>query len=206
MNKKAIIYDLDNTIYPVHSIAESLFKPFLELISEYPEHDAYIGKIKDDMMRKPFQVVAAEHHFSDELINRTITLLQTMTYQGEIKYFDDYPEIKNINAERFLVTTGFYNLQYSKIHGMGIEDDFAEIHVVDPLTSTKTKKDVFADIMERHHYKAEEVLVVGDDPESEIKAALALGIDTVLYDKTSRYAEHPALYKITRFSELASFA
>ena len=204
--KKAIILDLDNTIYPVQSIAESLFEPFLELLSEYPEHDADIGKIKDDMMRKPFQVVAVEHHFSDELISRTITLLQTMTYQGEIKYFDDYPEIKNINAERFLVTTGFYNLQHSKIYGMGIADDFTEIHVVDPLTSTKTKKDVFADIMERHHYKPEDVLVVGDDPESEIKAALALGIDTVLYDKTNRYAQHTALYKIASFSELANFA
>lgn len=206
MNKKAIIYDLDNTIYPVHSIAESLFEPFLELLSEYPEHDADIARIKDDMMRKPFQLVATEHHFNDELINRAITLLQTMTYQGEINYFDDYPAIKNINAERFLVTTGFYNLQYSKIHGMGIEDDFAEIHVVDPLTSTKTKKDVFADIMQRHHYKTEEVLVVGDDPESEIKAALALGIDTVLYDKTNRYVQHTALYKITSFSELSNFA
>jgi len=206
MNKKAIIYDLDNTIYPVHSIAEGLFEPFLELLSEYPEHDADIAEIKDDMMRKPFQVVAGEHHFSNELISRTITLLQTMTYQGEIKYFDDYPEIKNINAERFLVTTGFYNLQHSKIYGMGIADDFTEIHVVDPLTSTKTKKDVFADIMERHHYKPEDVLVVGDDPESEIKAALALGIDTVLYDKTNRYAQHTALYKIASFSELANFA
>jgi putative hydrolase of the HAD superfamily len=202
MNKKAIIYDLDNTIYPVHSIGESLFGPFLQLISEYPEH-ADIAKIKDDMMRKPFQIVAAEHYFSDELISRTITLLQTMTYQGEIKYFDDYPAIKDIKARRFLVTTGFYNLQYSKIHGMGIADDFTEIHVVDPLTSTRTKKDVFADIMQRHRYSAEEVLVVGDDPGSEIKAALALGIDTVLYDKTNRYAKHPALYKIASFNELA---
>lgn len=206
MNKKAIIYDLDNTIYPVDSIGESLFEPFLKLISEYPEHDVDIAKIKDDMMRKPFQVVAAEHHFSDELISRTITLLRTMTYQDEIKYFDDYPQIKKINAERFLVTTGFYNLQCSKIHGMGIADDFTEIHVVDPLTSTQTKKDVFADIMQRHNYKPQEVLVVGDDPESEIKAALALGIDTVLYDKNNRHIQHTARYKITSFSELADLA
>jgi len=206
MNKKAIIYDLDNTIYPVHSIGESLFEPFLKLITQYPEHDGDFDAIKSDMFRKPFQVVSAEHHFSDELISRTIELLQTMTYQGEIRYFDDYPAIKNIKAERFLVTTGFYNLQYSKIRGMGIADDFAEIHVVDPLTSTKTKKDVFADIMQRHNYEVSDVLVVGDDPESEIKAALALGIDTVLYDKNNCHIQHTALYKITSFNELANLA
>jgi putative hydrolase of the HAD superfamily len=202
MNKKAIIYDLDNTIYPVHTIAESLFEPFIKLINQYSEHTATIDAIKGDMMRKPFQVVAAQHNFSEDLIQRGNRLLQDMTYTGPISYFDDYPVIKTIPAQRFMVTTGFYNLQYSKIRGMGIENDFAEIHVVDPTTSAKTKKDVFADIMNRHNYTADELLVIGDDPASEIKAAIELGIDTVLYDKDNRYQQHPALYKISDFNEL----
>jgi putative hydrolase of the HAD superfamily len=203
MIKKAIIYDLDNTIYPVHSIAESLFIPFLKLIDEYNQYLDNINAIKSDMMRMSFQVVAAKYHFNEELIQRGLNLLQSITYTGPINYFNDYPEIKNIFAERFLVTTGFYNLQYSKIRGMGIENDFTEIHVVDPLTSIKTKKDVFADIMQRHNYNASDVLVVGDDPESEIKAAAELGIDTVLYDKFDRYPQ-TTLYKITDYKELVN--
>lgn len=203
MNKKAIIYDLDNTIYPVHSIAESLFIPFLKLIDEYNQYLDNINAIKSDMMRMSFQVVAVKYHFNEELTQRGLNLLQSITYTGPINYFNDYPDIKNIFAERFLVTTGFYNLQYSKIRGMGIENDFTEIHVVDPLTSIKTKKDVFADIMQRHNYNASDVLVVGDDPESEIKAAAELGIDTVLYDKFDRYPQ-TTLYKITDYKELVN--
>lgn len=203
MNKKAIIYDLDNTIYPVHSIGESLFEPFLKLINEYGEHRGNIHAIKSDMMRKPFQIVAAEHHFNPELLQRGLNLLQKITYAGPISYFDDYPVIKSIPAERFLVTTGFYNLQYSKIRGMGIEGDFTEIHVVDPLTSAKTKKDVFADIIQRYHYNASDVLVVGDDPGSEIKAAIELGIDTVLYDKFNLYPQ-TNLYRISNYNELTA--
>ncbi|XHR97354.1 HAD hydrolase-like protein [Mucilaginibacter sp. UC70_90] len=43
-------------------------------------------------------------------------------------------------------------------------------------------------ILEKYDYKPEDVLVIGDDPESEIKAASELGIDTFLYDPEN---EHP---------------
>jgi putative hydrolase of the HAD superfamily len=57
--------------------------------------------------------------------------------------------------------------------------------------------------MERNSYRPEEVLVVGDDPESEIKAAMDLGIKAVLYDKIKHYPENASdLTKIADFGEL----
>ena len=204
MIRTAFIYDLDNTIYPVASIGEKLFASLFQLITESGGHQDNMPAIKDDIMRKPFQVVAATWQFSDELTQKGIDLLKDLTYTGDIKPFSDYKEIKNIPGEKFLVTTGFLNLQLSKIRGMGIEQDFKEIHIVDPTASHKTKKDVFADIMERHGYTASEVLVVGDDPESEIKAARDLGIDTVLYDKYNLHPSTISKYKIADFSELSA--
>jgi len=202
MTKKAVIYDLDNTIYPVSSIGEHLFASLFQLIEESGEHRDEMEAIKEEIMRKPFQTVAAHYHFSDELTQKGINLLKNATYTGNIKPFDDYPEIKRIAAERFLVTTGFFNLQWSKIRRMGIESDFKEIHVIDPMLSQKTKKDAFTDIMKGNGYKPSEMLVVGDDPESEIKAAKELKIDTVLYDKYNRHDNTIAKYKISDFSEL----
>ena len=46
------------------------------------------------------------------------------------------------------------------------------------------------------------MLVVGDDPESEIQAAKALGIPTVLYDKHNEQNANAATYKISHFSAL----
>lgn len=202
MIKSAIIYDLDNTIYSVHSIGEQLFASLFQLIKESGEQPENMDSIKDDIMRKPFQVVAAKHQFSAELTEKGISLLKELTFSGNIVPFSDYQEIKNIPGERFLVTTGFLNLQLSKIRGMGIESDFREIHIIDPVASERTKKDVFADIMERYGYKPSEVLVAGDDPESEIKAAQELGIDTVLYDKYNLHAHTTSKYKIADFKEL----
>jgi putative hydrolase of the HAD superfamily len=202
MNKKAIIYDLDNTIYPVSSIGEQLFASLFELIHQNGEHEDIFETIKADIMRKPFQVVSSTYGFSDELTQRGINLLQDATYEGEIKTFSDYNDIKNIPGDRFLVTTGFVKLQYSKIRGMGIEEDFEEIHVIDPQTSKRTKKDIFADILQRKHYSPSDVLVVGDDPESEIKAAKELGIDTVLFDRYGNFPSTITSYRVSNFKEL----
>ncbi|MBD0276628.1 MAG: HAD family hydrolase [Flavisolibacter sp.] len=206
MHKKAIIYDLDNTIYYVHSIGERLFASLFKIIEESKIHQENMTSIRDAIMRKPFQMVARNYQFSEELTQKGINLLKELTYEDEIRPFNDYGHIKNVPAERFLVTTGFMKLQHSKIKGMGIEPDFREIHIVDPMTSEKTKKEVFADIMERYGYQPAEVLVVGDDPESEIKAAQELGIDTVLYDKNNLYPQARSTYRITDFKELSQLA
>lgn len=201
MEKKAIIYDFDNTLYSVESIGDEIFAPLFKLVADSGEYEGRLEKIKEDLMGKPFQVVAADHGFSKELKQKGTDLLKGLTYKGEIEPYQDYGEIKKIPAERFLVTTGFLDLQWSKIRKMNIEADFNEIHVVDPSVSTKTKKDVFRDIMERKGYKTSEVLVVGDDPDSEIKAARELGIDSVLFDRNNKHTEHSS-YKIANFKEL----
>lgn len=202
MKIKAIIYDFDNTLYSVQSIGKELFTPLFDLIAATRQNDESMEEIQKDLMGKPFQVVAKEHHFSEELIRQCTELLRNLTYKGKIRPFADYEETRKITGERYLVTTGFTDLQWSKIKRMGIEGDFREIHVVDPDVSARTKKDVFVDIMERKGYSPSEILVVGDDPDSEIRAARELGIDTVLIDKADQHDHKEASIKVRDFAEL----
>ncbi|HSB93753.1 MAG TPA: HAD family hydrolase [Flavitalea sp.] len=182
MKKNAIIFDLDNTVYSVRSIGEDLFASLFEAVVEDGNHVDMLVNIKEDIMRKPFQLVAREYHFNEELTSRGIDLLSHLEYKGKIEPFADYELARNLPIDKFLVTTGFLKLQRSKVEGMKLGADFKEIHVIDPSISTLTKKEIFTDILERHRYPKAEVLVVGDDINSEIKAAQDLGIDAVLYD------------------------
>lgn len=200
MPVKAIIYDLDNTIYPVSSIGDKLFGPLFDLIAASGQHNDSMDAIRHAIMRTPFRLVAQRHNFSDELTQQGIDLQETIDYTDEIHAFEDYPEIKNIPGERFLVTTGFKTMQLSKIRQLGIMNDFKEVHVVNLVETSK--KEVFADILKRYNYKPEEVIVVGDDPESEIAAAKALGIPTVLYDKNDTFNAAEADHKISHFASL----
>ena len=89
-----------------------------------------------------------------------------------------------------MVTSGFLRLQQSKILNLGIRNEFKEIHIIDRTTTAKTKKDVFAEIMFRNKLNAEQVLVIGDDIDSEIKAARELGIDAILYEHNAETTEN----------------
>jgi putative hydrolase of the HAD superfamily len=203
--KKAIIFDLDNTVYGVPTIGEVLFADLFQAIKESGAYDEDFEAIKKDIMRKPFQVVAANYAFSEALTCQGMEMLSNISYEGPIQYFSDYEVTRNLPLEKYLVTTGFIQLQQSKINGMNINQDFKEIHIIDPASSDKTKRDVFADIVERNGYRIDEVLVVGDDLHSEIKAAQDLGIDAVVYDKYNLHPNNIGLPKINDFKQLEAF-
>ena len=205
MHKKALILDLDNTLYSVQSIREPLFAPLFELIRQDGSHERNMENIKKELMQRPFQAVAKDYQFSEKLTSKGVSYLSQLTYKGPIEPFEDYRHLHGLPVEKFLVTTGFPKLQQSKIEGMKIAKDFKEIHIVDPSTSEQTKKDVFADIMERHGYTPSEVLVVGDDLLSEIKAAQDLGIDAVLYNKQHVQAATSFPITISSFEQLRDF-
>lgn len=201
---KAIIYDLDNTLYPVPAIGQKLFAPVFNAIEESGKHDHNIDDIKREMMRTPFRLVAKKYGMSDELTEKCINIQEDLTYNEPIQTFEDYDEILELPADRYLVTTGFFRMQQSKVEAMGIRGDFKEIHIVDPTKSSK--KEVFAGILSRNGYDKKEALVVGDDPESEIKAAKELEIATVLYDRENSCPAGTADYQIQNFREMASIA
>jgi len=205
--KKVLILDLDNTIYPVSSISENLFGQLFKVLDEYSDtinigDTEQVNKIKDEMTRRPFQHIADEYHLSDELRNRITDTLKNLSYDLPMLPYEDYAYIRSITLDKFLVTTGFMKLQLSKVKMLGIEQDFKGIHIVDPEVSPKTKKDVFADIMKEHNFEAEELLIIGDDPQSEIKAAKELGIDTFLYDSENRHPNAVATYKANSLKEV----
>ncbi|HEY4326794.1 MAG TPA: HAD family hydrolase [Mucilaginibacter sp.] len=204
--KKALILDLDNTIYPVSSIADHLFDVLFSLIDQNADGLNYedLMGAKDELTRKPYHLVADKYKFSPDLKNRGIELLNNITYDLPMETFAEYQYVKSIPLEKFLVTTGFSKLQWSKIKMLSIKDDFEEIHIVDPELTRQTKKDVFADIMKKHNYAPQDLLVIGDDPESEIKAARDLGIETFLFDPENKHPEAIATHRFKNLRHVLS--
>lgn len=201
---RALIVDLDNTIYPVKSISDDLFAAFFKLIDDHAgELGTYVvNEAKEEMTRVSFQKVAKKYDFSEELTEKGIQFLKEAILTKSMFAYDDYKHIQNLTIDRFLVTTGFVKMQNSKVNMLGICNDFKNVYIVDPSTSSKTKKDIFEQIIADYHYKPNEVLIVGDDPESEIKFAKLAGLKTVLYDPTGKYQPSEADYHIKNHAEL----
>lgn len=205
MTKTTLFVDLDNTIYPVSSIGDALFQPVLEIIRKDPLLLDQLDAIKMDMMRRPFQKVAKEFNFSALFTQKILDQLEQTECTSPMHPFEDYAMLKALPQDKFLITTGFTKMQQSKVRLLQIKDDFKEIHIVDPQRSNLTKKDVFQDLINRHELLKASILVLGDDPNSELKAASELDIDTVLFDRIGRYPSYSDAPRITHFSELSSY-
>lgn len=204
--KKALILDLDNTLFSTPSIGDKLFADLYYLLEiNGNEFEGDLEDIKKDINRKPFTVVAKQYNMSQLLYNEALKLLVNLTYNEPIEPFSDYNEVNKIACDKFLVTSGFPKLQNSKVRQLGIENDFKEIFIVDTVMTNNTKKKVFEGILHDFNYDASEVIVIGDDPESEISAAKELGIDAVVYDKLNTYKNYFATPKISDFSQLQNY-
>lgn len=204
MKAEALIFDLDNTIFSVYSIGEDLFKPLFDLIEKKPEFKGGIEDIRKDVMRKPFQKVASNYQFSEMLTKESLDVLNRMTADLNMNVFDDYKATRGITCMKFLVTVGFIKMQEGKVRNLGIAKDFNEIHIIDPIKSNKTKKEVFVGIVKRHHLNPANIVVVGDDPDSEIQAAQELGMQAILYDKLNLNSHRTDLNRITDYKQLVS--
>jgi len=202
----ALILDMDNTIFPSNSISDELFEPIYQLLEKHKDKvgEENIQEIRKLMSKKAWQKIAEEYEFNDELTKEGADILRETTYNKPITPFEDYALVKANTLDKFLVTMGFTKMQWSKVKMLNVENDYKEVIVNDPETTEDTKKEVFQRILEKYNLNPQDVLVIGDDPESEIKAGNDLQMPTVLYDRMNEYGDKHATHRIGNYDELAA--
>ncbi|MBB6500931.1 HAD family hydrolase [Pedobacter cryoconitis] len=206
MKNLALIYDLDDTIIPTRSIPSSTFKPVFDAI-KYANQGVVppnlLEQAFDDLWRMPFDIVASNFGFTDSMITAGRGALLNTDYQLTLVPFDDYQVVKEIMCKRFLVTTGITKLQQAKINSIFKDGDFDEIIIDDPYQENRLgKQNIFADIANRHEIEATQMWIIGDNPESEIKAGNALGMTTVQILRPGIKKTENSTYIINTFHEL----
>jgi putative hydrolase of the HAD superfamily len=199
--KRIFFIDLDNTIYFTRQNEEQLMG---ELYRFLESMDLGISKAdfrlaKQEMLRTPFLKIAEKYCFKKETMPEVISYLQNRSVNQPLKPGDDYHYIKSLTGRKFIVTAGFPKQQQSKVKMLGIADDFEEVHVVD--VSTSNKKKTFEMLIDKHQLNKDDILIIGDDAESEIKFGLELGITTFLLDPENL---HPNAESTFRGSDLSN--
>ena len=142
MIKKALIFDLDDTIYPIKPYADAMFGPLYELIKPHLT-EAVFEEVKEDLLTTPFQKVADRYHFSHALKQEGMQISLDMGFDGELTPFEDYLPLRDLEIEKFLVTGGYTKIQKCKIKQLDISKDFKEIFIPDPAKSNLEKVDIF---------------------------------------------------------------
>jgi FMN phosphatase YigB (HAD superfamily) len=203
---KAIIFDLDNCLSAADESSREVLEPIFTAVRAANDgtlSDEALDRAFDECWRNAFDVVANRYHFSRPMLEAGWNAAAKAEVVTPLNGYPDLGALRDFPVTLFLVTSGFRRLQESKISALRIGQLFAEVHV-DAIDeeNRKGKRRIFEDIMSTHGLASDEVLVVGDNPDSEIDAGNQLGIKTVQILRPGVTRGDNASYYIDELAEL----
>lgn len=203
---KAIIFDLDNCLASAREPGEALFQPAFDAIRAAAGHafpEPALRAAFQDIWSHPFNWVAERHRFTNEMREAGWRVFQTLEVNTPMRGYGDLEVLGRLPLRRFLVTSGFRRLQESKIRALNLGLRVTGYHI-DAIDEPNRpgKRALFERILKQFEFLPSEVLVVGDNPESEIAAGNALGIRTVQTLRPGVERTNAATYHIESLNEL----
>ena len=89
---KALILDLDDTIYPTKSLGAENFEGFFGLLSRYNDSISAdeLDQAIEQMWVKPIHVVAEEFGFSERMYEKSMEFFHQPDFRFEIQPFEDF--------------------------------------------------------------------------------------------------------------------
>ena len=203
---KAMVFDLHSCLAAADEVGEQLFEPAFQAIREANRGTmpgSTLAAAFADCWRFPFDFIAEKYGFSPEMWTAGFTVLSKTEVRQPMHGYGDLDALKELQVKLFLVTSGFRRLQESKVKALGIGQLFAGVYI-DAIDEPgpKGKLQLFEEILKAHRLKAEEVVVVGDNPDSEIAAGNQLGMMTVQILRPGVPATEKAKRRIGSLREL----
>ncbi len=204
--KKAIIYDLDYTLFDPNTLDKSLFHSAFDILKEVEQASDYnFAELQQALFSLSLKTFINQYLNEDEK-ERFVQSLNNITALPKLEPYGDVFIVPTINTTNYIITSGPTQFQNQKIDALGIRDWFSEIYVDDPIVPIwKDKEEIMRLILKKHHYETSEILVVGDSPNSEIQAGNNIGIDTIQILRSGIIPSKEATYTIKSLNELNNY-
>ena len=202
-----LILDLDDTIFLTSSMNPKIFDSAINVIETFCQNVSSLNTdtVINELWTKPIDSVFHNYSIPTEIKTKFYHEISQINYTNlKIEPFNDYLELRNYKMDKILVTTGLSELQNAKIDALGIRSDFSKIFIDDPRKIPRdTKFKIFKEILKSTNKSAEQIWVIGDNPESEIEAAYKLGINTIQRKSNSKTKSKKTKYYISNFNEMS---
>jgi putative hydrolase of the HAD superfamily len=205
----ALIFDLDSCLAAANEVGEALFAPAFDAIRSANNGHVSEEQLKAafaDCWRFPFDFIANKYQFSDAMRSAGFDAFRQIEVRQPMKGYGDLHVLAELSVKLFLVTSGFRRLQESKIKALGITHLFTGIHI-DAIDEPEHqgKLQAFTTILQKYEFSPKELLVVGDNPDSEIAAGNRLGMITIQILRPGVPASKAASHRIETLGELKRF-
>jgi len=201
-----LFLDLDDTIFPSR-IPYAAFSELFDVLDRVNDvlPQEKIDEVKQQLYRQTFGEVAEKYAFSPRMVRAYFEKMKTMRFNFNITVYDDYTFLQQLPQDKYLVTSGSRYIQMAKIVALGIQSDFTEIHIDDPYDGSPGKAGIFTKLVKQKKLSTREILIIGDNPNSEIKAAKQLEIPHLLIDRNSSVSIDSEGRKVNSFRHIHRF-
>jgi FMN phosphatase YigB (HAD superfamily) len=202
----AAIFDFDNCLAAANEPGEPLYQRVFDAIQRAnvgSHSEAQLQVAFSDIWFHALDWVAARHGFTTAMLEAGWRVMASLEVDCPLHGYADLHVLATLPLRRFLVTSGFRRLQISKIRALGVENAFERVFV-DALDDPrrKGKLGIFRDILCSLGAQPRDVLVVGDNPESEIAAGNELGMKTVQVLRAGVPRSERALWHVHSLADL----
>ncbi len=221
-----IFFDLDHTLWDFErNSTEALTEIFQDLrldshgvpapepfITNYQEHNHRCwemyrkGEIsKEDLRTHRFVLALNDFKITDYQLAKRIGDEYVKISPYKTNLFSGSIEILEYLDRRYklsIITNGFEEVQYIKIKQSGLEKYFDHIITSEKAGFKKPHPAIFKMALELNDASPESVLMIGDDEEADVLAAVDLGIDGILFDPHKKSKGNEKYNVINELKEL----
>jgi putative hydrolase of the HAD superfamily len=202
---KHLFFDLDNTLWDFKSNARDAFfdvfqqldimekiKDFDNFLKVYEKNNELLwavyrkGKIKKDLMRIERMVwTFKELGIDDNDLPDKVGRLYVVTAPTKTNLFPMVYETLEYLREKYklyILTNGFAEIQIQKINNCGLQSFFTKLFMAEMVGFQKPDRRFFEYAIKSVHAHKNECLIIGDDPEADIRGGWNAGIDQVYFN------------------------
>jgi putative hydrolase of the HAD superfamily len=222
---RSVFFDLDNTLWDFTSNSNRAFAllhkkygfdrkgiPLARLLEVYHHYNDLMweeyrqGRLDKETLRwKRFYLTFDELGMPDEQLARQMDVEYLETSKQMTGLVEGAREILEYLKERYplyLLTNGFNEVQFTKIHNSGLEPYFEKVITSEMAGALKPHPAFFEYALRVTGSAAAGAVMIGDDAVTDIQGAADAGIDTILFNPAGRAHTSLPTYEIRQLAEL----
>jgi putative hydrolase of the HAD superfamily len=227
MDYKCIFIDLDDTLWDFHANARSslqeiyerrslgqYFDSFEQYFTLYAKRNVELWEMygkgnitKEVLTRERFlhpliQVGIDNAALALEIGDEYLELLPTRN--ALVPYARELLDYLYPKYQLTIISNGFVEVQYKKLHSCHIEQYFANVVLSEAAKALKPDKRIFEYALRLNRAKATEAIMIGDSYEADIAGAQNAGIDQIYFNPRSGYSDKsgPATFQVKSLKEI----
>lgn len=224
MNYKHIFIDLDRTLWNFEANSIETFKEIyakhgLESYCNFKDFHKVYRQINEQLWKDYRENKITKERLSYLRFYETIKTFGLNSDKIAHEMSKEYIEISpnktllmpnsitflNYLSQKYtlhIVTNGFKEVQYSKIKNCGIEKYFNLVFTSEEVGCNKPNPAFFEFVLKKAKATSNQSVVIGDDAEVDIKAAIDANMTSIWYNPTTNKSEHTPTYEIKDLLEI----